>query len=94
MNRLRITAVAFVSTLALGSFAAAAVPTAFADDTGDVPCATQQALVDKAAAKLAALTAKYEAHPTKKVKKAKKAQVQRVAHGTSRLDACLAAQSS
>jgi hypothetical protein len=94
MNRLRITAVAFVSTLALGSFAAAAVPTAFAEDATDAPCATQQAHVDKATAKLAALTAKYAAHPTKKVKKAKKAQVQRVAHATSRLDTCLAAQSS
>lgn len=91
MTRLRITAVAFVSTLALGSVSATAVPTAFADD---VPCTTQQAHVDKATAKLAALTAKYAAHATKKNQKAKKAQVQRVAHATARLDTCLAAQSS
>jgi hypothetical protein len=94
MIRLRTTAVAFVSTLALGSFGAAAVPTAFADHATDAPCATQQAHVDKATAKLAALTAKYAAHPTKKNQKAKKAQVQRVAHATSRLDTCLGAQSS
>jgi hypothetical protein len=93
MNRLRTTAVAFVSTVALGSLAAGGVPTAFADDASDAPCATQQAHVDKATAKLAALTAKYAAHPTKKVKKAKKAQAQRVAHATARLDTCLAAQS-
>jgi hypothetical protein len=93
MNRLRTTAVAFVSTLALGSFGAAAVPAAFADAT-DAPCATQQAHVDKATAKLAALTAKYAAHPLKKNHKAKKAQVQRVAHATSRLDTCLSSQSS
>jgi hypothetical protein len=92
MNRFRTTAVAFVSTLALGSFAAAGVSTAYADDASDVPCATQQAHVDKATAKLAALTAKYAAHPTKKVKKAKKAQVQRLAHATGRLDTCVAAQ--
>ncbi len=90
MNRFRTTAVAFVSTLALGSFAAAGVPTAFADDTTDAPCATQQAHVDKATAKWEALQAKYAAHPTKKVKKAKKAQAQRVAHATAKLDKCLA----
>ena len=49
---------------------------------------------DYALAKLAALTAKYAAHPVKKIHKAKKAQVQRVAHATARLDTCLAAQTS
>jgi hypothetical protein len=94
MNRFRTTAVAFVSTLALGSFAVTGVSTAYADDSSDAPCAAPQAHVDKATAKLAALTAKYAAHPTKKVKKAKKAQVQRLAHATARLDKCLAAQSA
>jgi hypothetical protein len=92
MNRFRTTAVALVSTFALGSVAAATVPTAYAGHASDVPCAKQQAHVDKATAKLDALTAKFAAHPTKKVKKAKKAQVQRVAHATSRLEKCLAAQ--
>jgi hypothetical protein len=92
MNRFRTTAVALVSTFALGSVAAATVPTAFADDTSAAPCARQQAHVDKATAKLDKLTAKFAAHPTKKVKKSKKAQVQRVAHATSRLEKCLAAQ--
>ncbi len=92
MNRFRTTAVAFVSTLALGSFAVAGVPAAFADDDDatDTTCATQQAHVDKATAKWEALQAKYAAHPTTKVKKAKKAQAQRVAHATARLDTCLA----
>ena len=72
-----------LSTLALGSFAVAAT---------DTSCASQQAHVDKATAKLADLTAKYAAHPVKKNLKVKKAQVQRVAHATSRLDTCLAAQ--
>jgi hypothetical protein len=93
MNRFRTTAVAFVSTVALGSFVAVGAPSAYAAKS-DVPCATQQAHVDKATAKLDALTAKFAAHPTKKVKKAKKAQVQRVARATARLDACLAAQAS
>lgn len=92
MNWIRTTAVAFVSTLALGSFVAAGAPAAFADKPA--PCATQQAHVDKATAKLADLTAKFAAHPTQKNLKAKKAQVQRVAHATSRLDKCLAAQTS
>jgi hypothetical protein len=91
MNRFRTSAVALVSTLALGSFAAAAVP-AFAGDASDAPCATQQAHVDRAGAKLADLTAKFAAHPTTKNLKAKKAQVHRVAHATARLDTCLAAQ--
>jgi hypothetical protein len=92
MNRMRTVAVALISTVALGSFAVTAVPTAFGDDTTDAPCAAQQAHVDKATAKLAALTAKYAAHPTKHTQKAKKAQVQRLAHATSRLETCLAAQ--
>jgi hypothetical protein len=90
MNRIRTTAVVFVSSLALGSFAAAGAPSAYAGKS-DVPCATQQAQLDKATAKLDALTAKFAAHPTKKVKKAKKAQAQRVAHATARLDKCVAA---
>jgi hypothetical protein len=94
MTRFRSTAAAFVCTLAVGSLAATATPTAFADDTTDAPCATQQAHVDKATAKLAALTAKFAAHPTKKVHKAKKAQVQRLARATARLDTCLASQAS
>jgi hypothetical protein len=93
-NWTRTTAVAFVSTLALGSFAAAGVPSAFAAHASDTPCATQQAHVDKATAKLADLTAKFAAHPTTKNQKAKKAQAKRVAHATARLETCLAAQSS
>ena len=46
------------------------------------------------APKLADLTAKFAAHPTTKNGKAKKAQVQRVAHATAHLDKCLAAQTS
>ncbi|HWI42491.1 MAG TPA: hypothetical protein VNS81_02650 [Nocardioides sp.] len=123
MTNIRITAAAFVSTLALGAFAA---PAAMADDatapTTD-PCATQQAQLDKAEAKLEALQAKFAAAAAKvkaertdvaeadtaaekrsekadlaqakekkaHVKKAKKAQVQRVAHAQARLDKCLAA---
>ncbi|HEY2878207.1 hypothetical protein [Nocardioides sp.] len=92
MNRMRMTAVALVSTVALGSFAAATTPAAFADKPA--PCSKQQTHVDKATAKLAALTAKFAAHPTTKNHKAKKAQVQRVARATARLDKCLAAQPS
>jgi hypothetical protein len=94
MNRFRSTAVALVSTLALGSFAAATAPSAFAAHADSAPCATQQAQLDKATAKLAALTAKFAAHPTTKNGKAKKAQVKRVTHATARLDKCLAAQTS
>ena len=92
MPRFRTAAVAIVSTVALGSFAAAATPSAFADKPA--PCATQQAQVDKATAQLAALTAKFAAHPTQKNLKAKKAQAKRLAHATARLDTCLAAQTS
>jgi hypothetical protein len=94
MNRFRTTAVALVSTLALGSFAAATAPAAFAGHADSAPCATQQAHLDKATAKLADLTAKFAAHPTTKNGKAKKAQTHRVAHATARLDKCLAAQAS
>lgn len=90
MSRFRTTAVAFVSTLALGSLAVTAAPEAFA--ARPAPCATQQAHVDRATAKLEALTAKFAAHPTTKNLKAKKAQVQRVNRATTRLDNCLAAQ--
>ena len=91
MTSLRNAAVAIASTVVFGTVAFSAVPTAFADDATDAPCATQQAHVDKATAKLAALTAKYAAHPTKHTQKVKKAQVQRLAHATSRLDTCVAA---
>jgi hypothetical protein len=90
MNRFRTTAVALVSTLALGSFAAATVPTAFAGGK-PAPCATEKAQVDKATAKLDALATVFAEHPTKKNKRAEKAQAQRVAHAANRLAKCLAA---
>ena len=71
MTRFRATAVALVSTVALGSFAAATVPTAFAHGGGKpAACSTQQAHVDKATAKLDALAVKFAAHPTKKNQRA------------------------
>jgi outer membrane murein-binding lipoprotein Lpp len=92
MNRFRTTAVALVSTVALGSVAAVAVPTAFAAGGGKpAPCSTQQAQVDKATAKLDALAAHFAAHPTKMNKRAEKAQAQRVAHAATRLAKCLSA---
>lgn len=94
MNRFRTTAVAFVAATAVGSFGMAAAPTALAAPPSDTPCATKQAQVDRATAKLEALTVKFAAHPSKKIKKAKKAQVQRVARATARLEKCLAAQPS
>ena len=90
MNRFRTTAVALVSTLALGSFAAATVPTAFAGGK-PAPCSMEQTQVDKATAKLDALAATFAAHPTKKNKRAEKAQAQRIAHAANRLAKCLAA---
>jgi hypothetical protein len=90
MDRMRKTAVALVSTVALGSFTAATTPAAFADKPA--PCSKQQTHVERATAKLADLTAKFAAHPSKKNKSAKKAQVQRVARATTRLDNCLADQ--
>jgi Skp family chaperone for outer membrane proteins len=93
MNRIRTTAAALVSTVALGSFAATAAPAAFANER-PAACSQQQAQVDKATAKLADLTAKFAAHPTQKNLKAKKAQAKRVAHAQARLDGCEAAQSA
>jgi len=90
MNRLRTTAVALVSTVALGSVAAVAVPTAFAHSAKPAPCSMQQTQVDKATAKLDSLAANFAAHPTKKNKRAEKAQAQRVAHAANRLASCLA----
>jgi hypothetical protein len=87
----RTAAAAVVSTVALSGLAVSIAPTADAAPSSE-PCARQQAHVDRATAKLAALTEKFAAHPTTKNKKAKKAQVQRVAHATARLDSCLAAQ--
>ncbi|HET7069602.1 MAG TPA: hypothetical protein VFI40_04095, partial [Nocardioides sp.] len=72
MIRFRTTAVALVSTVALGSVAAVTVPTAFAGGK-PAPCAQQQTHVDKATAKLDALAAHFAAHPTKKNKRAEKA---------------------
>jgi hypothetical protein len=90
MNRFRATAVAIVSTVALGSLTAATVPTAFAGGR-PAPCSLQQAHIDKATAKLDALAAVFAAHPTKKNKRAEKAQAQRIAHAANRLANCLAA---
>ena len=88
MQQLRKSTVALAVTLALGGLGLG-VSGAQADDTETLPCAAQQAKVDKATAKLAALTAKLAEKPTKGTAKAKKAQVQRLAHATARLDACL-----
>lgn len=92
MNMMRKTVVALVSTVALGSAASVATPAAFAEKPA--PCSKQTTQVDKANAKLAALIAKFEAHPTKKNHRAEKAQVKRVEHAQARLDKCLAAQAS
>jgi uncharacterized protein involved in copper resistance len=89
MNRIRTTAVALVSTLALGSVAAVAAPSAFAGGK-PAPCSTEQTQVDKATAKLDTLAAHFAAHPTKKNKRMEKAQAQRVAHAANRLAQCLA----
>jgi Skp family chaperone for outer membrane proteins len=91
MTRFRTTAVTLVSTLALGSAAAVAVPNAFADGGKPAPCSYQQTQVDKATAKLDALAAVFAAHPTKKNKRAEKAQAERVAHAATRLASCLTA---
>jgi hypothetical protein len=88
MTTLRTTVAAAAATLVLGSFAVAGVTTANADEAA--PCAKQQAQLDKATAKYDALQQKFAEHPTKKNKKAKKAQVQRVAHAQARLDKCTA----
>jgi uncharacterized protein involved in copper resistance len=89
MNRFRTTAVALVSTLALGSVAAVSAPSAFAGGK-PAPCSQQQTQVDKATAKLDALAAHFAAHPTKKNMRMEKAQAQRVAHAANRLAKCLA----
>jgi len=90
MSSLRNTAVAVVSTIAFGTVALSVVSAAHADDdTSSVSCATRQAQVDKASAKLTALAAKFAEHPTKHNQKAKKAQVKRVTRATARLEACL-----
>ena len=90
MTRFRTTAVALVSTLALGSVAVATVPTAFAGGK-PAPCSQETAHLDKATAKLDALAAHFAAHPTKKNKRAEKAQAMRVAHAANRLADCLSA---
>ena len=91
MNRFRTTAVALVSTVALGSVAAVTVPQAFADGGRPAPCATQVTQVDAATAKLDKLAAVFAAHPTKKNQRQEKAQAQRVAMAAKRLASCLAA---
>lgn len=87
MKPIRTAVVALVSTLALGGLAATAAP-ANADRPDSEPCAAQQAKVDRATAKLAELTAKWQKHPTAENKKAKKAQAQRLARAEARLEAC------
>ena len=64
--------------------------TAFAQSQKPAACSTGKAHVDKATAKLDALAAHFAAHPTKKNKRAEKAQAQRVAHAANRLANCLA----
>jgi hypothetical protein len=91
MNRIRTTAVALVSTVALGSAAAVAVPAAFAQGGKPGACSQETTQVDKATAKLDVLAANFAAHPTKKNKRAEKAQAMRVAHAAKRLATCLSA---
>ncbi|GAA4373949.1 hypothetical protein [Nocardioides caricicola] len=90
MSIIRTTAAGFVATLALGGLGA--VAPAHADDAAPEPCAQQQTQYDKASAKLAKLTEKWQANPTPETKKAKKAQAQRVAKAQDRLEMCQAAQ--
>ena len=92
MSITRTAAAAFVASLALGGFGVA-VP-AHADDAAPQPCAQQQTQYDKASAKLAVLTARYEKHPTAENRAAKKAQQQRVAKSQARLEKCQADQAS
>jgi hypothetical protein len=115
-----LAATAAVTAGGLGT-AAAATHSGTSAKPAKIPCAMQQAQVDRAQAKLILLTAKFQAskqvikaekleltvakgHKKQQVKKAlagerrmkakaakaKKAQVQRVAHATARLDKCLA----
>lgn len=88
MNRVRTTAVAFVSCLALGGLTVATQAVASAED--EVPCAAQQTRVDRAQAAFNRAAANFAAHPTQKNGKEKKAQKQRLARATSRLETCLA----
>ncbi|WP_028638538.1 hypothetical protein [Nocardioides sp. URHA0032] len=83
MSKIRLTAAALTSVLALGTTAAPAV----ADDAAG-SCDQQQAQVDRAQAKYDALQQKFAEHPTHKGQKAKKAQAQRVARAQARLDKC------
>lgn len=92
MTRIRTTSVAFVATLALGSFASAGSAAAFADGAAPAPCATQLAQYDRASATFDTLAATFAAHPTMKNLKAKKAQVQRRDRALTRLTTCQNAQ--
>jgi hypothetical protein len=78
-----------VSILAVGVLSAAPAVADEAPAPTD-PCATQQAQYDRAVAKWEDLQAKFQKHPSKKVKKAKKAQAKRVEHAQARLDDCRA----
>jgi hypothetical protein len=91
MNRIRTTAVALASTIVLGSAAAVTVPAALAQDGKPAPCSLAATQVDKATAKLDVLAANFAEHPTKKNKRAEKAQAMRVAHAAKRLANCLSA---
>jgi hypothetical protein len=95
MSLFRTTSVAFASTIAVAAIATGPLPAANAGHSSDDnSCAKQQTQLDRATAKLDALSEKFAAHHTTKNKKAKKAQVQRVAHAQARLDACMADESS
>lgn len=89
MSIIRTTAAGFAASLALSGLGATA---SFADEPAPEPCAQQQAQYDKASAKLAKLTEKWQANPTPETKKAKKAQAQRVAKAEKRLEQCQAEQ--
>jgi hypothetical protein len=91
MNRIRTTAVALASTVVLGSAAAVTVPAAFASGDKPAPCSQEATQVDRATAKLDVLAANFAEHPTKKNKRAEKAQAMRVAHAAKRLASCLSA---
>ncbi len=86
MTSVRTTVAAVASTLVLGALAVTGISTASADESA--PCAKQQSQLDRASAKYDALQQKFAEHPSKKTKKAKKAQAQRVAHAQARLDKC------
>lgn len=89
MSIVRTTAASLVLGFALAGTAAPS----FADKPADQePCAQQQAQYDKASAKLAQLTEKWQSQPNAENKLAKKAQAQRVAKAQARLEKCQAAQ--